>query len=1408
MEKLIIERKVILVDNGGKPLTKVNSSVDHDSEDEVAIVNNDMANFLALKKKMRIEQYFLMNDYSLWEVILNGDSPTPKRVVDEWRTHTLIWRNKTNLEPQSLDDLFNNLKIYEAEVKSSSSTSPTIQNIAFVSSQNTDSTNESVSAVASVSAASSKVLLSALPNVDNISDAVIYSFFASQSNSPQLDNDDLKQIDVDDLEEMDLKWQMSMLTMRARRDNALVELRKKFKKGEKERDELKLTLENFHTSSKNLSKLLASQITNKTGLGYDNQVFNSIVFDSDELFSFESYVSVTTSPVYDRYKSGEGYHAVPPPYTGTFMPSKPDLVFHDASTVSATVPLSLMLNIVPLSLTRICLSKIGLLPLSLKIRSLTHKMNMRKMVQKPVRNHAMKGNNQHYARMTYSHPNRYVVPTAVLTKFRLVLVTAARPVTTIVPPTNVKHQRHTSASMTLKQFDYTDALGRSNGYSRHMIGNISHLYKFKEINGGYVAFGGNPKGGKITCKGKIRTGKLDFDDVYFVKELKINLFSVLQMCDKKNSVLFTDTECIVLSFDFKLPDENHLLLRVPRENNMYNVDLKNIVPSGDLTCLFAKATLYESNIWHRRLGHINFKTMNKLVKGNLVRGLPSKVFENNHNCVACKKGKQHRAFCKSKTVSSVSQPLQRLHMDLFGPTFVKSLNKKSYYLVVTDDYSRFSWVFFLVTKDETSTILKTFTTGIENQINHTVKFIRSNNGTEFKNHDLNQLCRMKGIKREFSVSRTPQQNGLAKRKNRILIEVLVTKPHNKTPYELLLGRTLSIGFMRPFGYTVTILNTLDPLGKFDGKADEGFLVGYSVSSKAFRVFNSRTRIVQETLHINFLENQPNVARSGLIWLFNIDTLTQSMNVQPVVAGNQPNHNACIQENLNAGTGVKETTSVQQYVLLPLWSNGYKDPQNTDVDATFEVKELESKVYYSQCSNDKTKKHDAKTKREAKGKSHVELSTGVRDLKDEFEEFFVNSTNGINAASAPVTVVEPNSTNSTNNFSATGPSNTAGSLTFEIGGKSSFVDPSHYLDDPNMPELEDITYLDDERDVGAEADFSNLETSITISPILTTRVHKDHPISQIISDLSSALQTRKELKRVHQALKDPSWIKAMQEELFQFKLQKEEGIDYEEVFAPVARIEAIRLFLAYAFFMGFMIYQMDIKSAFLYGTIKEEVYVCQPPGFEDPDYLDKNGFQRGDIDQTLYIKKQKGLQVKQKEDGIFISQYKYVAKVLRNFGLTDGKSASTPIDTTKPLLKDPDGVDVDVHTYRSMIGSLMYLTSSKLDIMFAVCACAYFQVTLKVSHSYAVKRIFKYLKGKSHLGLWYPKDSPFNLVAYCDIDYTKASLDGKSTTRGCQFLGCRLTSWHCKNQTVIATSSTEAEYVAAPSYCAQVLWIQN
>ncbi|GKD74241.1 uncharacterized mitochondrial protein-like protein [Tanacetum coccineum] len=238
--------------------------------------------------------------------------------------------------------------------------------------------------------------------------------------------------------------------------------------------------------------------------------------------------------------------------------------------------------------------------------------------------------------------------------------------------------------------------------------------------------------------------------------------------------------------------------------------------------------------------------------------------------------------------------------------------------------------------------------------------------------------------------------------------------------------------------------------------------------------------------------------------------------------------------------------------------------------------------------------------------------------------------------------------------------------------------------------------------------------------------------------------------------------------------QEEGIDYDEVFALLTIIEAIRLFLAYASFKDFVVYQMDVKSAFLYGKIEEVVHVCQTPGFEDPDFPDRVY----KVEKALY-----GLR-----------------QAPRAWTASEAERRCTPMETHKPLLKDADGEDVDEHLYISMIGSLMYLTSSRLDIMFAVCACARFQVNSKSLHLHAVKRIFRYLKGQPKLGLRYPKDSPFDLVAYTDSDYAEASLDRKSTTGGFQFLGCRLISWQCKKQTVVANSTTEAEYIATSNCC--------
>ncbi|GJQ96594.1 putative ribonuclease H-like domain-containing protein [Tanacetum coccineum] len=508
---------------------------------------------------------------------------------------------------------------------------------------------------------------------------------------------------------------------------------------------------------------------------------------------------------------------------------------------------------------------------------------------------------------------------------------------------------------------------------------------------------------------------------------------------------------------------------------------------------------------------------------------------------------------------------------------------------------------------------------------------------------------------------------------------------------------------------------MDHLGKFDGKAIEGFFVGYSTNSKAFRVFNSTTRIVEENLHVQFRY--------------------------------QSNGSAGTKACDNVGKARVETVPGKDYILLPLWT---QDPP------------------FSSSSKDSP---DAGFKPSGEEEKKDAEDPGNEDKNNVVDENIVYGC----------------------------------------------------AEDPNMPELEEIGIFSDAKDDNSGSDMNNLDIYFQVSPAPTTRIHRDHPVEKIIGDLNSTPQTRRmtkslnkheEPKKVVQALKDPSWIEAMQEELLQFKLQevwtlvklptRKRAIGTKWVFMNnkdekgimikyKARLVAQWLFLAYASFKDFVVYQMDVKSAFLYGKIEEEVYVCQPPGFEDPNFPDRvykvekalyglhqaskawyetlstylldNGFQRGKIDKDLFIKKDKGdillvqvyvddiifgstkksLCTDPKEDGIFISQDKYVNEILNKFGFSDVKTASTPMETHKPLLKDVNEEDVDEHLYRSMIGSLMYLTSSRPDII--------------------------YLKGQPKLGLWYPKDSPFDLV-------------------------------YILTQTVVANSTTEAEYIAASNCCGQ------
>ncbi|GJV07070.1 putative ribonuclease H-like domain-containing protein [Tanacetum coccineum] len=516
----------------------------------------------------------------------------------------------------------------------------------------------------------------------------------------------------------------------------------------------------------------------------------------------------------------------------------------------------------------------------------------------------------------------------------------------------------------------------------------------------------------------------------------------------------------------------------------------------------------------------------------------------------------------------------------------------------------------------------------------------------------------------------------------------------------------------------------------------------------------------------------------------------------------------LKKNVDAGQTEEENVSTQQYIVFPLWSSissNYKSSDDKAEDDTVDDDACKKTVQEPTSEYDQALKN-VLDKMMDQEKEATEQSDAVRKefeaqcdsqlLQEKITR--ASSTNSFNTVSTPV-----NTASASRTFSPD---------TAEIQSTSIFGNAydDHDLETLNTP------YAN--QSMGAEADFNNMEPSTIVSPIPTTRVHSIHPKAQIIGDPNGkkAIGT----KWVYRNKKDERGIVVRNKaRLVAQGYKQEEGIDYDEVFAPVARVEAIRAWYetlsTYLLDNGFHRGQID-KTLFikrLKGDILlVQVYVddiifgsTKKSLCDEFEQIMHNRFQMSSMGELTFFL---GLQVKQKEDGIFISQDKYVGEILKKFGFSSIRTASTPMETNKALTKDEDGEDVDVHLYRSMIGSLMYLTSSRPDIMFSVCACSRFQVQPKVSHLNAVKRIFRYLKGQPKLGLWYPKDSPLILEAFSDSDYAGASLDRKSTTGGCQFLGSRLISWQCKKQTVVANSTTEAEYIAASHCCGQVLWIQN
>ncbi|KAH9668296.1 hypothetical protein KPL70_021361 [Citrus sinensis] len=691
------------------------------------------------------------------------------------------------------------------------------------------------------------------------------------------------------------------------------------------------------------------------------------------------------------------------------------------------------------------------------------------------------------------------------------------------------------------------------------------------------------------------------------------------------------------------------------------------------------------------------------------------------------------------------------NVDLFGPSRYASLSGKYYAFVIVDDYSRYTWVLFLANKDDAIDAFRIFFKKVQNEKGYSITCIRSDHGGEFENHAFENFCNDFGIEHQFSSPRTPQQNGVVERKNRSIQEMARTMLNENSLPKYFWAEAVNTAC-----YVLNRVLIRHNLGKFDPKSDVGIFLGYSNSSKAYRVYNKRTLVVEESMHVTFDESNPSSTEKVVV-----DDNAEEEQQEEASNENQEDAPPGIQEEHHEEPNAKQNEGTSQ--TLP-----------------------------KECRYVSSHPKDVILGDPSRG---VTIRSSLRN-------------------------------------------------TCEHAAFNSQIEPKSFADAENDESW--IMAMQEELNQFERNNVWELVPNPEHQSIIGTKWVFRNKMDE------SSVVVRNKARLVAQGY------------------NQEEGIDFDETFAPVARLESIRMLLAYACHKDFILYQMDVKSAFLNGYIMEEVYVKQPPGFENEKFSDHvyklskalyglkqaprawydrlknflldNDFSMGKADTTLFVKHKNhdilivqiyvddiifgstnellckdfsscmsqefemsmmgelkyflGLQIKQNEEGIFINQAKYVKDPLKRFGYDNGTAKSTPMSTTIKLDKDEKGKEVDIKTYRGMIGSLLYLTASRPDIMLSVCLCARFQSCPKESHMLAVKRIFRYLIGTINLGLWYPRGTHIDLTCYSDADFAGYKVDRKSTSGTCHFLGHSLVSWFSKKQNSVALSTTEAEYIAA------------
>ncbi|GJW46003.1 retrovirus-related pol polyprotein from transposon TNT 1-94 [Tanacetum coccineum] len=838
-------------------------------------------------------------------------------------------------------------------------------------------------------------------------------------------------------------------------------------------------------------------------------------------------------------------------------------------------------------------------------------------------------------------------------------------------------------------------------------------------------------------------------------------------------------------------------------NNLYTLSLGDMMASSPI-CLLLKASKTKSWQWHRRLSHLNFGAINHLARHGLVRGLPKLKFEKDRLCSACAMGKSKKKPHKPKSEDTNQEKLYLLHMDLCRPMHVASVNGKKYILVIVDDYSRFTWVKCLRTKDEAPDFIIKFLKMIQVRLKVPVQRIRTDNETEFVNQTLREYYEKVDISHETSVARSPQQNGVVERRNRTLIDVartmliyakallflweeavatacytqnrsIIRLRHGKTPYELLHDKPLNLSFFYVFGALCYPTNDSENLGKLQPKADIDVFIGYAPTKKAFRIYNRRTRRIIETIHVDF------------------DELT-----------------AMASEHSSSGPALHEMTPATINLGLvpnPPPSIPFVPPLRTNWDLLFQP--LFDELLTPLPSVD----HPA-----------PKVIAPIAEV--------VSPEPAASTGSPSSTTVDQDAPSPCN--SQTTPKTQSPVIPNDVEEDNHDLDIAHMNNDPFFG----ILIPENDFEASSSDVIPTVVHTATPNSEHVTKWTKDHPLENIIDELEIPIEAMQEelheferlevwelvprpdkvmvitLKWIYKVkLDEMGGILKNKARLVARGYRQEEEIDFEESFAQVARLDAIRIFLAYAAHMNMIVYQMDVKTAFLNGILREEVYVSQPDGFVDQDnpnhvyklkkalyglkqalsawydllskFLLSQEFSKGTVDPTLFIRRQgKYILLVQvyvddiifattdftKSRGIFLNQSKYALESLKKYDMESSDPVDTPMVEKSKLDEDTQRKAVDPTHYRGMIGTLMYLTASRPDLTF--------------------------------------DDSSIALTAYTDADHAGCQDTRRSTSRCMQLLGDRLVSWSSKRQKSAAISSTEAEYIAMSGCCAQILWMRS